>query len=62
MVDKETKVVYVLDMFHLFETMIGHERISSFTVEEALKFKADTEDLLNGKITSSQYKKIWQLK
>jgi len=49
-------------MFHLFETMLGHDRIESFTVEEALKFKDDTVALLKGKLTPSQYKKAWKLK
>jgi hypothetical protein len=63
MMAKETvEVTYVLDMFHLFETMLGHERIENLTVEEALKFKDDTMALLKGKMAPSQFKKTWKLK
>jgi len=62
MLKKDTKVIYVLDMFHILETMMGHERIGNFTVEEALKFMEDTAALLNGKLTPSQYKRAWKLK
>jgi len=58
----DAKVVYVLDVFHILETMMGHERISSFTVEQALKFMDDTAALLNGTMTPNQYKKTWKLK
>jgi len=59
---KETRVVYVLDIFHIMETIIGHERISRFTVEEALKFVQDTTALLEGKLTANQYRQAWNLK
>ncbi len=62
MVKEDTKVFYVLDIFHILETMMGHERISNFTVEEALKFMNDTSALLNGEMTPTQYKKTWKLK
>ena len=61
MTNEEAKVIYVLDIFHLVETILGHERISSFTVEEALKLVQDTAALLEGKVTASQYKKTWNL-
>ncbi len=62
MAKKDGKVVYVLDIFHIMETMMGHERISSFTVEEALRFVQDTAALLQGEVTASQYKQNWNLK
>jgi len=58
----EAKVSLVLDMFHLFETMIGTERIRKMTVEEALKLKDDTIALLEGRLSPDQYKKAWNLK
>jgi len=58
----EAKVSLVLDMFHLFETMIGNERIRKMTVEEALKLKDDTVALLEGRLSPDQYKKVWKLK
>jgi len=61
-VKEDTKVIHVLDMFHVLETMMGHERIGSFTVEEALKFMEDTAALVNGKITPKQYKNNWNLR
>ena len=57
----ETKVCLVLDIFHLFETMIGTERIRKMTVEEALKLKDDTVALLEGRLSPDQYKKAWKL-
>jgi len=57
----DTKVIYVLDIFHIMETILGHERVSSFTVEEALKLVQDTAALLEGKVTAGQYKKTWNL-
>jgi len=62
MVKKDVKVIYVLDIFHIIETIIGHERVGGFTVEEALKFMQDTGALLEGKVTASEYKKAWNLK
>jgi len=59
--NEEAKVIYVLDIFHLMETILGHERISSFTVEEALKLVQDTAALLEGKVTATQYKRTWNL-
>jgi len=58
----KVKVQLVLDMFHLLETMIGNERIQEMTLEEALKLKDDTICLLEGRMTPSEYKKIWKLK
>ena len=58
----EGRVFLVLDMFHLFETMIGTERIRKMTVEEALKLKDDTVALLEGRLSPDQYKKAWNLK
>jgi len=57
----DTKVIYVLDIFHIMETILGHERISNFTVEEALKLVQDTAALLEGNVTASQYKRTWNL-
>jgi len=55
MAEKDAQVVYVIDIFHMIETMMGHERISAFTVEEALKFVQDTAALLEGRMTAGQY-------
>jgi hypothetical protein len=49
-------------MFHLLETMIGNDRIREMTLEEALKLKDDTISLLEGRMSPTEYKKIWKLK
>ena len=59
---EEVKTVFVLDMFHIVETMIGHERLSNLTVEEALELVMDTKKLVEGKMEPNEYKKIWNLK
>jgi hypothetical protein len=59
---EEVKTVFVLDMFHIVETMIGHERLSNLTVEEALRLVRDTKCLVEGKMGPSEYKRIWNLK
>ena len=59
---EEVKTVFVLDMLHVIETMMGNERIRNFTVEEALKLVKDTKCLVEGKMDPSEYKRIWNLK
>ena len=51
-----------LDMLHLFETMVGADRVRQMTVEEALRLKDDTVALLEGRMSPADCKQAWEAK
>ena len=60
MKEKEDKVVYVLDLFHLIEKKMGDERIQGMSLTEILELRDDTVSLIEGNISVSEFEK-WKI-
>ena len=61
MKEKEDKVVYVLDLFHLIEKKMGDERIQGMSLTEILELRDDTVSLIEGNISVSEFEKKWKI-
>ena len=61
MKEKESKVVYVLDLFHLIEKKMGDERIQNMSVGEILELRDDTVSLIEGDMSTTDFEKKWKI-
>ena len=61
MKEKEDKVVYVLDLFHLIEKKMGDERIQGMSLTEILELRDNAVSLIEGNISVSEFEKKWKI-